>query len=42
MIALWVVLAGSAGAVSRFALDGAIRARLKTKFPYATVLINVT
>ncbi|MEW1931829.1 fluoride efflux transporter CrcB [Rhodococcus sp. NPDC079359] len=42
MIALWVVLAGSAGAVSRFVLDGVIRTRLKTEFPYATVLINVT
>ena len=42
MIALWVVLAGSAGAVSRFVLDGFIRSRLKTEFPYATVLINVT
>ncbi|OZE34137.1 MULTISPECIES: fluoride efflux transporter CrcB [unclassified Rhodococcus (in: high G+C Gram-positive bacteria)] len=42
MIALWVVLAGSAGAVSRFVLDGVIRTRLKTEFPYAIVLINVT
>lgn len=42
MIALWVVLAGSAGAVSRFVLDGVIRSRLKTEFPYATVLINIT
>ncbi|MGF0311913.1 fluoride efflux transporter CrcB [Rhodococcus sp. IEGM1428] len=42
MIALWVVLAGSAGAVSRFVLDGVIRSRWKTEFPYATVLINVT
>lgn len=33
MIALWVVLAGSAGAVSRFVLDGVIRTRLKTEFP---------
>ena len=42
MIALWVVLAGSAGAVSRFVLDGFIRSRLQSEFPYATVLINVT
>ena len=42
MIALWVILAGSAGAVSRFVLDGFIRSRLKSEFPYATVLINVT
>ncbi|MFY2791539.1 fluoride efflux transporter CrcB [Rhodococcus sp. MALMAid1271] len=41
MIALWVVLAGSAGAVSRFVLDGVIRSRLKTEIPYATVVINV-
>ena len=41
MIALWVVLAGGAGATSRFVLDGVIRSRLKTEFPYATVLINI-
>lgn len=42
MIALWVVLAGSAGAVGRFVLDSVIRSRLKTEFPYATMMINIT
>ncbi|MGX4712299.1 CrcB family protein [Rhodococcus sp. DMF-1] len=42
MITLWVALAGSGGAVTRFVLDGAIRARLASTFPWATVAINVT
>ncbi|MGC0364736.1 CrcB protein [Rhodococcus sp. 27YEA15] len=42
MITLWVALAGSAGAVTRFVLDGLIRSRRATEFPWATVIINVT
>lgn len=42
MTALWVACAGSLGAVSRFVVDGAIRHRRSTEFPWATVLINVT
>ncbi len=42
MIVLWLALAGSAGAVARFVVDGAIRARWATTFPYGTLLINVT
>ena len=42
MITLWIALAGSAGAVSRFVLDGTIRTRRSTEFPWATVIINIT
>ncbi|PKV76680.1 CrcB protein [Nocardia fluminea] len=39
---LWVALAGSAGAVARFVLDGVIRSRCSSEFPWATVVINAT
>lgn len=42
MIGLWVALAGSAGAVSRFTLDGVIRRRNRSEFPWSTVFINVS
>ena len=42
MTLIWVTLAGSAGAVTRFVADGAVRARWKSSFPVATLLINVT
>ncbi|MEU4711062.1 fluoride efflux transporter CrcB [Nocardia salmonicida] len=42
MMVVWVGLAGSGGAVARFVLDGMIRSRRATEFPWATVLINVT
>jgi CrcB protein len=42
MIALWVALAGSAGAVTRFVVDGAVRARISSGFPWATIAINTT
>lgn len=42
MTFLLVCLAGAAGAVSRFVVDGAIRARLRTTFPWATVVINAS
>ena len=41
MTLLWIAWAGSAGAIARFVLDGAIRRRRATEFPWATVLINV-
>lgn len=41
-LTLWVGLAGSAGAVTRFVLDGFLRARTPATFPWATVAINVT
>lgn len=37
-----VGLGGSAGAVSRFVLDGVIRSRLAVRIPAGTVTINVT
>ncbi|HUC89382.1 MAG TPA: CrcB family protein [Patescibacteria group bacterium] len=37
-----VALGGSAGAVSRFVLDGHIRARFGQNFPWATIIINVS
>lgn len=37
-----VCLAGALGAMARFVLDGAIRARFTTTFPWATMIINVT
>lgn len=42
MIFVLVCLGGAAGAVARFIVDGAVRARLRSTFPWATVLINVT
>lgn len=42
MMMVWVSLAGSAGALARFMLDGMIRSRRVTEFPLATVVINVT
>lgn len=37
-----LALAGGVGASARFILDGVIRTRLKTAFPWATTVINVT
>ncbi len=39
---LWVGLAGSAGAVARHLLDGALRSHYAGKLPLGTMLINVT
>jgi len=39
---LWVSMAGSAGAVTRFVVDGAVRARFGRRFPVGTFIINVT
>lgn len=39
---LWIALAGSAGAVTRFVLDGFWRARRPSAFPWPTVAINVS
>jgi CrcB protein len=38
----WVAVAGAAGALARFVVDGAVKARWATAFPAATLLINVT
>jgi CrcB protein len=37
-----MALAGGLGAGTRFVLDGVIRARVASQFPWATMLINVT
>ena len=43
MIAVWVALAGAAGAAARFAVDGLVRHRWSgPAFPWATLVINVS
>jgi CrcB protein len=42
VIALWVALAGGAGAVARFVLDGVIRARTGSRYPVGTTAINLS
>lgn len=42
MTLLWVSLAGGAGAAARFVVDGAIRHRWGSTFPWATLTVNVT
>lgn len=42
LLAVAVALAGAAGAVTRLVLDGVIRERTGSAFPWATVVINVT
>ena len=37
-----LALAGGVGAAVRFWVDGLIRSRLRTAFPWATTIINVT
>ena len=37
-----VALAGGLGAAARLALDGIIRTRVSSAFPWATIIINVT
>jgi fluoride exporter len=43
VIAVWVALAGSAGAAARFVVDGLIRHRWPgPAFPWATLVINIS
>lgn len=42
VVFLAACLAGSLGAVSRFVVDGEIRRRWPSSFPWATFVINVT
>ena len=42
MIPLLIVVAGGLGAASRLVVDGLVRHRVASTFPWATVLINVT
>jgi CrcB protein len=39
---VWVALAGGAGAVARFVVDGLVRGRASVRFPLGTVVVNVT
>ncbi len=41
-LALGVSLAGGAGALLRFVLDGVLSTRWRTPFPYAILLVNVS
>jgi len=42
MTGLWVSLAGAIGAVSRLTIDGVIRRRVRSEFPWSTFMINVS
>lgn len=42
MIALYIALAGGLGAVSRFVVDDYLKQRFDEKFPWATVIINIS
>ncbi|AZG48606.1 fluoride efflux transporter CrcB [Gordonia insulae] len=42
MTVLAVMLAGAFGAVARFVVDGAMKRRVSTTYPWATLTINVT
>lgn len=41
MTALLIALAGGLGAASRLVVDGLVRQRVSSAFPWATILINV-
>lgn len=40
-VALLVGLLGGVGAIARFALDGTVEARLRSGFPYGTLVVNL-
>lgn len=42
MIAIWVALAGGAGAMTRYMLDSLARHRWSVEFPVGTLAINVS
>lgn len=42
MIPLWISVAGGTGAVARFVADGLVRTVLGRRFPWGTLLINVS
>jgi CrcB protein len=42
MIPLLIALAGGLGAASRLVVDGLVRHRVASTFPWATIFINVT
>ena len=42
MMWAWVALAGALGAVARYAVHAAVQSRHASKFPYGTVVVNLT
>ena len=41
VLVLLIGVAGGLGAVTRFMIDGVVRSRIGTAFPWATVIINI-
>lgn len=39
---LGIGVAGGLGAIARFALDGAVTARVRSEFPFGTLAVNLT
>jgi fluoride exporter len=39
---VWVALAGAAGALVRFGVHAAVQSRTTSRFPYGTVVVNIT
>jgi CrcB protein len=39
---VWVALAGSAGAISRYLVHRAVQGRVSGLFPFGTVVVNIT
>jgi fluoride exporter len=39
---LGIGVAGGLGAIARFALDGAVSARVRSEFPFGTLAVNLT
>ncbi|HEX5455979.1 MAG TPA: fluoride efflux transporter CrcB [Candidatus Saccharimonadales bacterium] len=42
MTVLFISLAGGSGALARFIVDGLVRTRLGRRFPWGTMLINIS
>jgi CrcB protein len=38
----WVALAGAAGALARFGVHAAVQSRTASRFPFGTVVVNLT
>ncbi len=39
---LWVAVAGAAGALARWAVHGAVRARVVNRLPWGTIVVNLS
>jgi fluoride exporter len=39
---VWIALAGAAGALARFGVHAAVQSRAASRFPFGTVVVNVT